>query len=175
MHLEARRRLRRALPYFVGGLGLLLALKLTLSGRLLYTVTGSIPRGVYWITPSDHAQRGEYVTFPIPDSVRQLIYDRRYLPRSIKLLAKPVAAVAGDHVCLKDDQVFVNEHAIAVVRHRDPQGRELPLQEICRVLDEGELFVATTHENSFDSRNFGPIASAQLRGTLTPVLTAARF
>jgi type IV secretory pathway protease TraF len=78
-------------------------------------------------------------------------------------------------VCLRDDELFVNQHPIAVIRRQDAQGRELPRHEICRVLTEGELFVATTHENSFDSRNFGPIASRHLRGTLKPLVTSAQF
>lgn len=171
VHRVALQRLRRALPWMVAVLGGLLALKLTLGGHLMYTVTGSIPRGIYWITPSHHAGRGELVTFPIPESVRDLIYERRYLPPTVKVLAKPVAAVAGDQVCLRGGQLVINGRVIAAIRSNDNQGRPLPHPELCRLLAEGELFVATSHENSFDSRHFGPIASAQLRGRLSPIFT----
>jgi conjugative transfer signal peptidase TraF len=171
VHLVALQRLRRALPWMVSVLGVLLVLKLTLGGHLMYTVTGSIPRGIYWITLSHHAGRGDLVTFPIPESVRDLIYERRYLPPTVKVLAKPVAAAAGDRVCLRGEHLVINDRVITAIRSHDSQGRPLPHPELCRSLAEGELFVATSHENSFDSRHFGPIASSQLRGTLTPILT----
>jgi conjugative transfer signal peptidase TraF len=163
-------RLRKALPWFAAVLGSLLVLKTTTSGHLLYTVTGSIPRGVYWITPSQRAKRGDLVIFPIPAEVRELVYERRYLPSTVKVLAKPVAAVAGDHVCLRGEGLVVNGQAITLTLSHDAQGRLLPRHDLCRVLADGEMFVATTHSNSFDSRNFGPISCTRLRGTLTPIL-----
>jgi type IV secretory pathway protease TraF len=41
----------------------------------------------------------------------------------------------------------------------------------CGVLRPEEVFVATHHDNSFDSRYFGPIQLPSVRGTLLPLLT----
>src|SRR4051812_16095691 len=100
----------QCLIVLVAGAALLGVGKLTLSGHLLINFTPSIPRGLYWISPGMRPQRGDLVIFPIPESVRELVYERRYVPRSIRLLAKPVAAVGGDRVCVRDHQLVVNGH-----------------------------------------------------------------
>lgn len=164
------RRARKLLP--LGAvIAAFAALKVALTGHLLINVTPSIPRGVYWISPGEVPTRGQLVALPIPSRVRDLIYERQYLPRSIELLAKPVAAVGGDHVCIRERRLFINGSDVAAVLGSDRQGRIIPVAPICGALPASHVFVATEHENSFDSRNFGPVGVACLRGTLTPLLT----
>jgi conjugative transfer signal peptidase TraF len=163
-------RIRRLLP-----LGVIIAVitagKVALTGHLLINYTASIPRGVYWISPGQMPQRGELVAFPIPESVREVVHGRRYLPASVELLAKPLAAVGGDHVCIRNHRLVINGSFVAQVRDNDQQGRPVPHSAICETLNPDQVFVATRHENSFDSRNFGPVSVHSLRGTLTPLLT----
>ena len=151
--------------------GLLAAAHLTLSGRLLINYTPSIPRGLYWITPSGPPRVGELVAFPIPESVRDLMYSRQYVHRSIRLLAKPVLAVAGDDVCVRGGCLHVNGAPHGTILDVDPAGRALPHYDHCGVLSPGQLYVATEHERSFDSRYFGPIDSSRVLGTLSPLVT----
>jgi conjugative transfer signal peptidase TraF len=167
-HVE---RFLKALPPLTVMVGSLLGLKLTLTGHLLMNITPSIPRGLYWISAGTSPRRGDLVAFPIPEGVRELIYERHYLPRSVKLLAKPVAALAGDHVCMRDGQLVINGAVAGVVLPDDRQGLPVPHPVLCRQLADGELFAATAHANSFDSRNFGLIRVSEVRGTLTPLLT----
>src|SRR5213595_570069 len=109
-----RSRARRGL-LFLAALGALALLKHALVGHFLLNVTPSIPRGVYWIAFGTDARRGDLVTFPIPPDVRDLLYERRYVARSIRLLAKPVAAVGGDHVCIHDAELVINGRVFALV------------------------------------------------------------
>ena len=147
------------------------ASKLCLSGHLLINFTASIPRGVYWISTSQRPRRGDLVTFPIPESVRELVHVRRYVPASIQLLSKPVAAVSGDRVCVRDNRLFVNDEFAGNVLDVDPEGRSVPKDITCAMLRPGQLYVAAHHDNSFDSRCFGPIPVDGVRGTLTPLIT----
>ena len=168
--MSLRQRARRLLPLLlvVAGVG---AFKVALTGRLLINLTPSIPRGVYWISPGGTPGRGELVALPIPPRVRELLYERHYLPRSIKLLAKPVAAVEGDHVCIRERRLFIESVDVGAVLDTDRQGRPMPQHPICNDLRSGEVFLATSHDDSFDSRNFGPLPISTLRGTATPILT----
>jgi conjugative transfer signal peptidase TraF len=148
-----------------------MAAKLALSGHLLVNFTPSIPRGLYWIHIGETPRRGALVAVPIPESVRDLVYDRHYVPRSIQLLAKPVAAVGDDQVCLRDHQLFVNGALAGNVLDVDREGHPLPQHPLCARLPESSLFLATRHDDSFDSRYFGPVPVDAVRGTLTPLWT----
>jgi conjugative transfer signal peptidase TraF len=161
---------RRLIPLLAGA-ALLGAGKLALSGHLLINFTPSIPRGVYWISPGVRPQRGDLVAFPLPESVRELLYERQYVPRSIRLLAKPVAALGGDHVCVRDHELVVNGHVAGKVLTVDRDGKPMPQYSGCGVLPPSELFVSTEHDNSFDSRYFGAIELPVVRGTLSALLT----
>lgn len=164
-------RRARKLLYLVGLAALLGALQLTLSGHLLLNITGSIPRGIYWISPRLMPLRGQLVTFTIPEPVRSFLHERQYVPRSIQLLAKPVAAVAGDHVCTQPAALVINGIVLGKIRDADLAGRPLPRRVLCRRLEQDEVFLATEREDSFDSRYFGPVVVTALRGTLTALVT----
>lgn len=163
-------RARRLIPLgpVVGVVALVHSL---LDGHLLLNVTPSIPRGIYWISTGEIPRRGGLVALPIPSAVQDLIYERQYLPRSIKLLAKPIAASPGDHVCIRDGTVFLNKTRFSTVTPFDAQGRPMPKWPICRLLASNELYLATQGKSSFDSRHFGPVLAAEIRGALTPLLT----
>jgi len=164
-------RARSLLSTVVVGLVLLSAGKYCLAGRLLINYTPSIPRGVYWISHGEVPRRGELVAFPIPDSVRQLLHERRYVPASVQLLAKPVVAVGGDYVCIRDEGLVINGELAGKVVPFDAEGRSLPRANVCRYLAWDEIFTGTTHDNSFDSRYFGPVPLEKVRGSLTPLLS----
>jgi conjugative transfer signal peptidase TraF len=154
----------------IAGALVLLAGQRALSGRLLINYTPSIPQGIYWVSPGAAPERGDLVAFPIPENVRELLYERGYIPRSIQLLAKPVAAVGGDRVCISEHRLLVNGEVAGTVLDVDRRGRAMPRYAGCGVLPSGALFVTTGHDNSFDSRNFGPIDTSVVRGTLTIIL-----
>jgi conjugative transfer signal peptidase TraF len=159
------------LLWLVVGVAIVVGARLALQGHLLINYTQSIPRGIYWITPNKKPRRGDLVAIPIPEHVRELVIERHYLPRSITLLAKPVAAVGGDHVCVRDDALFINGKLTGRIIESDRMGKPMPVHRACGALSQRQLFLATAHDNSFDSRNFGPVPIENVRGTLTPLMT----
>src|SRR5205085_4430947 len=92
-----------------------------------------------------------------PVGVRSLVRDRHYLVDSAWLL-KPVAAIAGDTVCIAGDELAVGGAARARLRSLDSEARPLPRDARCGPLPEGQLYVLASDPRSFDSRVFGPIA-----------------
>jgi type IV secretory pathway protease TraF len=121
-------------------------------------------------TPSVRLNEGVLVALRVPPAVRGLVHERRYLPNG-SLLIKPVAAVAGDHVCARGGVLFINGEPFGTIRARDSEGRELPVYRGCGVLPAGQVFLAAHHSRSFDSRSFGPVDVRALQGTVTPLWT----
>jgi conjugative transfer signal peptidase TraF len=167
---RAAPRVRRLFMFAVV-VALVAIAKASLTGHLLINYTPSVPRGIYWMSPGEIPVRGDLVAIPIPDNIRELVVERRYLPPTIKLLLKPVAAVAGDNVCVRDQTLAINGKVVGHIAATDRLGRPMLVRQFCDTLMTGQLFLATQHDNSFDSRNFGPVALDSVRGTLTPVVT----
>lgn len=166
---ELRAHWRSALALAVMALAVVVA-KGFFAGRLILNRTPSVPRGIYWLSPGAPPERGKIVAFPIPDYVAALFRERALVPSAFfSLLAKPVAAVVGDNVCIREHHLYVNAQLVATVRDSDSHGRPLPHVEICRPLEQSEVFVLTSQE-SFDSRYLGPIPTAAVRGTMTSLL-----
>jgi conjugative transfer signal peptidase TraF len=139
--------------------------------HLLWNWTPSLPLGLYWVSCGNgRASPGDLVAFPVPQAVRELVDERRYLPPGA-LLVKPVVATGADRVCTQDGTLSVNGAAFGAVASEDTQGRPLPHPVVCGALPEGMVFVASRMPTSFDSRSFGPVPLAALRGTVTPLWT----
>jgi conjugative transfer signal peptidase TraF len=148
------------------------ALACIVGAHLLWNWTPSLPLGLYWLSPA-HAARvqvGALVAFPVPAPVRALVLERRYLPPGA-LLVKPVVATAADFVCTEGGTLAVNGAPLGAVATEDSRGRPLPHDERCGPLPEGDIFVASHLATSFDSRTFGPVPLADIRGTVTPLWT----
>jgi type IV secretory pathway protease TraF len=86
-------------------------------------------------------------------------------------LIKRIAAVAGDDVCAFNGAIIVNGEIVARQRKADRAGRSLPRWNECRELVQGEFFLLGDAPDSFDSRYFGPVPSAQVTGRLAPLWT----
>lgn len=138
--------------------------------QLVYNWTESVPRGLYWLTRSSDVDRGALVAAAVPASVQRLVRERQYLPSGAMLL-KPMAAAEGDHVCTTTGVVVVNGKPIGKVLSQDSMGRPLPRADICKVLGKGEIYLASSHPQSFDSRVFGPVRQGDLRGEATALWT----
>jgi conjugative transfer signal peptidase TraF len=168
---QRRPRLVPTLCGVVAAATLAAAAMCALAGRLLVNITPSMPFGLYWmhLNPQD-IREGDLVAFPPPPSVRDLVRDRHYLPERAWLL-KPVAAVAGDNVCVDGDDLRVRDEARARLRSYDSDGRPLPRDARCGPLAAGELYVLARDPRSFDSRVFGPLSHQALHATVTPLWT----
>jgi conjugative transfer signal peptidase TraF len=137
-----------------------------LAKHLILNVTPSSPRGLYWLKPGSPIGRGSWVLLEVPESIRPLVAERRYLPAPIPLL-KHVAAVSGDHVCLTAGDYIVNGQPVSRVATHDRLGRPLPPAfPFCGTVAADTTFVAGRGNSSLDSRYFGPVAVSDL----TPVV-----
>jgi conjugative transfer signal peptidase TraF len=138
--------------------------------RLLLNLTPSVPRGLYLVTPCPTVTRGMLVVVPPPAAVAALLVARGYLGARTPLL-KPVAAVAGDRVCVDEESVVIQGVWRAPVATRDRRGRPLPRWRGCVTLGVDEVFLLSTWQaHSFDSRYFGPVGMRQLLGVAAPVV-----
>ena len=140
-------------------------LAVVLSTRWLrLNVSPSVPYGVYRLTavPS-MLSRGMLVLVPTPTSVQP------WHPAQVPLL-KPVAALAGDTVCVQDGGLQIAGQWYGPVLDA-ADGRRLPQWHGCLVLHEGEVFLASAAARSLDGRYFGVVKGAALTARALPLWT----
>jgi conjugative transfer signal peptidase TraF len=154
----------------LGLTALVSALACGVASHLIWNRTPSMPLGLYALTPGAHVRRGGLVALRVPERVRSLVHDRDYLPDG-SLLIKPVAAVAGDEVCVRAGVLLIDGRRFGRVLARDAEGRELPTYEGCGLVPDGKVFLASAHPRSFDSRSFGVVDVGALKGSVTPLWT----
>lgn len=121
----------------------------------------SLPRGLYLRAPTD-LHVGSVVAAPAPAGARAYLTKLGFPPST--LLLKRIAAVEGEMVCAVGG-ALVTPRAIAPVRAKDRQGRALQRWRGCERLAPGEVFLLGDTADSFDSRYFGPVRSADLQGS----------
>lgn len=136
--------------------------------RLIYNASDSAPRGFYAIRQAQTAH-GDWVITRLPPDAAALAAERQYLPTNVPLL-KRVAAMYGEHACVRNGRVTINGQDIARALDRDSLGRALASWHGCRLLTEDEFFLLSDHhESSFDSRYFGPVSRMALLGVAVPI------
>lgn len=148
-------------------LALAVASLVRLPEMLIYNASASAPIGFYWL--DDRAiGPGDYVFVRVPERVRQLVEERRYLPPEVPLI-KRVAAVGGDQVCRHGLEILINGTAVAVAQEADSSGRSLPDWQGCSLLTAQTVLLLQDHPRSFDGRYFGPVETATIIGRATPL------
>lgn len=138
-----------------------------------YTITGSLPEGVYHISPAHRPlRRFDLVVFCLPHAVVRLAgsidtagpcADTRREP-----FLKVVIGVAGDRVRLEGDAVWVNGvplHGCGIRYARAPR-----FAWRAGIIPPGEVFVCGLSDTSWDSRYFGPVMAMNTY-IATPVWT----
>lgn len=141
-----------------------------LARHLILNCTASMPLGLYWLSRGARPRSADLVAFPVPENVRALVRERRYLPDRAMLL-KRIVAEPGDRVCANGTTLSVNDELFGAIASYDSAGRPLPHPAFCGVIPEGEIYVGSHASRSFDSRAFGPIRVTDIRGTVTPLWT----
>jgi type IV secretory pathway protease TraF len=91
---------------------------------------------------------------------------RRYIPLGVFAL-KRIVGVAGDKVCAVGPAIFLNDKMVAHRAQRDAVGRLLPHWTGCVRVPSGGWFLLNAPAQSFDSRYFGLVNTAALRGAAT--------
>lgn len=145
-------------------------------------LSGSMPVGFWRIEPMEQApERGQVVSVCLPVSEARFAIARGYIgrgecPSDAAPLIKPVIAVDGDDVSVSPFGIEVNGRMIegTALRPADSAGRPLgPEAPGTRRVSGGEVWLASTHDpRSFDSRYFGPVPVANVRGLAVPLLVS---
>jgi conjugative transfer signal peptidase TraF len=127
-------------------------------------VSGSVPYGLYRLSAVPSALTpGMLVVLPVPASVQP--WHSRWLP-----LLKPVAATAGQDVCVQEDTLWIGGQSYGPVRH-EAHGRRVPHIEGCATVEPGMVFLASHAPASLDGRYFGSTPVSTLTARALPVLT----
>jgi conjugative transfer signal peptidase TraF len=138
--------------------------------------TMSEPIGLYVRTAASSANMVEFCP---PEPFAGMSRSRGYrapgnCPDGAAPLLKAIVAQPGDIVELSAVGISVNGASLpnTAPRAMDSNGRPLPRWPLGRYLvPAGMVWVASTyHPRSFDSRYFGPIAAADIRNRLTPLI-----
>lgn len=150
---------------------------------LRFNTTPSLPRGLWRVsTAPDHLAAGTIVNIcPPPGRAADTARERGYIatgscPGNYEPLIKPIAAVAGDTVDLTPAGVLINGRPIPAspVLAIDTAGRPLPAAPAHLVVPAGHVWLMSTYNShSFDSRYFGPVPTALVRGVAVALLTEA--
>ncbi len=166
--LNRRRRLFLAAAALLAGLVLS---AVHLAADVLVNVTPSVPVGFYLTAPiAVEPVPGDLVYFAPETVLGSTLSARGYVSPDAALL-KPVAAAAGQHVCIHDGVLDIDGKPFSRLRPTDRLGRPLQPFHICRTLTRGELYVAVRDDRSLDSRYFGPVMIGAVLGKARPLWT----
>lgn len=124
-------------------------------------VSGSVERGV-WVRWPGPIKPDDHVYFIAPESVVPVLAEHGYAAST--RLFKPVLGVGGDVVSTAGPECRVNHHATGPMDRVTSQGEPLPRFDFNDTLKTNELWVMSSLPTSLDSRCFGPVNSAQVRG-----------
>ena len=138
---------------------------------LVWNATASAPPGFYRIERPLRLRLGDLVLLK-PDPASAALYaERRYLPRGVPLL-KPIAAVAGMHVCEQDGRLAIDGRFVAIALPADGMHRSMTSWIGCRTLVANEIFALNPAvRTSLDGRYFGPSPIAAVLGRAIPLWT----
>lgn len=154
---------------------LLLALVISqlkkLGYHLTYVATPSVPRGLYLVVPTKNILPNDMIEFMPPTITSDFTMSQQWFQPN-RPLVKYVFAQMGDHVCIKNQAIFINGKKIALVHSSYDGHKPLPKFTICDKINHNEyLLLSTKSTRSFDSRYFGLISSRQIRGRAIPIYT----
>jgi conjugative transfer signal peptidase TraF len=155
-----------------GGLGLAALAALGVAARAtpplaLVNATPSVPRGLYVRALDQRLRPGAVVAVTPPPDARAYLQGLG-MPIGTPLL-KRVVAIAGEPVCRRDAELNWRGGAVRALT-RDRRGARLPAWSSCRPLADDELLILGDTPTSFDSRYFGPVRRAAVKGVYREAL-----
>lgn len=123
--------------------------------RLLWNVSASAPKGLYWVTPGTSLRVGDMAAARLSETWGPLAEARGYIPARVPLV-KQVAATQGQRVCAIGETLSVDGQSVATRLAEDARRRKLPWWTGCRRLRDGECFLLMEgNPSSFDGRYWG--------------------
>ena len=166
-------------PFLRTGILLLLISVCAYMAGVRFTLTPSIPRGLYRYT-DESAEKSRLVTFCPPEEAAPYALRHGYLhrgncPGGAEPLGKYILAGPGDRLSIRPEGLQVNGVSIpnSAVHHVDRMGRELPHYAFGEhVIGPDSLFMFSGHHpRSYDSRYFGPVPRSSIISTVRPLWT----
>jgi len=175
--LEAARRLGRA----VGGLAIAALVLIAVGdafGVLISNTDSAAPAGIYRVVSSEF-KRGDLVAACLPIAIAEEGLAHGYLrtgpcPGNAEPVGKIVGALPGDIVEIERGWIGVNgvRFRRSAVASHDSAGR--PLAHIAwgtHRVPSGQVWLFGFNDRrSWDSRYFGPVPLANIRGEIKPVI-----
>ncbi len=145
------------MPIHVSLLALLVVAIFAITAKsvgIVLNVTNSMPAMIYTL---GHGEKGSMASFCSP--ISHLSIGHGSCPDDSMPLIKRVVGVAGDLVTATDAGIEINGQPVPNSRplDLDAKGQTLPHVRGFFYLKQGEIWMAGEHQNSFDSRYFGPI------------------
>lgn len=144
--------------------------------NLWINVSSSIPYGVYKRVDK-YPQKEDYILFCLEGKLAKLSVERRYTttgncPFQSAPIGKKVVATQGDLVKISNDGIEVNGELLSKTKpsSSDKLKRKMPEYSLNRYLDNNEFIVASTKENSYDSRYYGIIRGEQIKGVIETII-----
>jgi type IV secretory pathway protease TraF len=148
----------------------MVALLALLGGLLVSTrwltlnIRPSVAYGFYLtVAVPAHLERGMLVTLWPPVVIRP------WHPWYQRLL-KPIAAVAGDEVCVLDEGLWIRGEPYGPVL-TEAHGKALPRLRGCFDVEPGQVFVATKTRRTLDGRYFNTIPISSITAMAMPLWT----
>jgi conjugative transfer signal peptidase TraF len=178
MQLEPARQFGRC----VGGIVIAAAFLIAVGdavGLLISNTDSAAPIGMYRVV-SGEPKRGDLVAACLPIAIAEQGLARDYLrtgpcPGNAEPVGKILGALPGDTVEVERGWVSVNgvRFARSRVAERESAGRLLPHVPWGKYLvDANHVWLFGFNDSrSWDSRYFGPIPRANVRGKLQPIVT----
>lgn len=155
----------------IASTALLATVATTVSPRLIWNASASVPIGLYAVRSIHQPRVGDLVLVEPPNALAAYLAQRGYLPDGVPML-KRIAALHGQIVCRRRSIVTVDGLAQATARERDSRGRVLPAWAGCRSITYAEVFLLNRDApDSLDGRYFGPLPLRSLRGRAVPLWT----
>jgi conjugative transfer signal peptidase TraF len=137
--------------------------------KLVINLTDSIPHGIYKVFQSPNSITvGTLILFDLPRKIRKKLGSRPWLKDSVPFL-KPVGAVAGQEVCIRDDVILIDAYKVGTLTPNDYEGLPLPQTRGCYILHSGQVLPLSTSKHSFDGRYFGAIETEKITGMAIPL------
>jgi conjugative transfer signal peptidase TraF len=176
-HLEVARRPLGTIVGIAIAVAILIAVGNPL-GVLISNTDSAAPAGVYHVV-SGKFQRGDLVAACLPIAIAQQGLVRGYLRTgacagNAEPVGKIVGALTGDRVEIEPGWIEINGMRFkrSAVAPRDSSGRPLPhVAWGSHRVQAGEVWLFGFNDHpSWDSRYFGPVPIANVRGKIKPVL-----
>jgi conjugative transfer signal peptidase TraF len=146
---------------------------------LRLNLSKSEPRGLYRVASSISVHRGSLVSLCVDRELIAEGVERRYIgrgscPNGLEPVLKKVVGEEGDVVETTEGSVAVNGKELKASRTSlvDSSGRTLEhFPWGAHRLSQGELWVFSTRDRSWDSRYFGPRRMEEVEAVVEPLLT----